>query len=1002
MQPLPFPVAVLDVETTGFSGCDRILEIGILTFDESRTETDTLHTLIQPDRDIPNTDIHGLTASTLRDAPLFSEVAGQIAALIDGRVVVAHNCSFDTRMLRQEFDRLDFPFPVGPSNTVDTMRLSHQLLPGAPKKLSAALAAAQLSNKAAHTAFGDAAATAQLFFYLADHGARLTKTPVTLPAGLLRLNSGELLPRPVRTGQPETDTYQQMLVAALDDGVVTEAEREFLVRKAGELGLEPDEAQEIHRDMLARMAMMAWADGVLTDTERELIKSAAQNLKVSDRDVEQLLIKPDKVVVDIAAGARVSFTGELTLPRDEWESRVRARGLTVGGVTKRTAVLVAADPETRSGKAKKARSYNVPIISEAELGWLLNNMPGELEDAAGEAAPAAATATPVDATDDEGFGSAPGDLAALFPWAQDATSVGELTQQWITLYQSEPLASISPHLSMQLFADSVGRFPMRTRRWLNRFPNPLQASVAELYDLPGFGPKTVASAVEAVVLLALDGSEATEDDVNAAHPQAAGGEAADRSALPGDAPAREEHQAAPAAPTELAGLEHEFAPGAVDTEPTPPQAGGDAARVVDWWALTKQSVEEKVAGAPAAVQLAARRLDAGAEAIRLGCAQKACAELNRFFGEDERYLPIFTDRIIASHPLRLEDLGARFGVSRQRVRQLQSKVNSFATEMLAASVAALAHRVRAPQLRSDFLAANPDFAIEIAPSITLLEVAVALSDAVRLREGFVEPEAAADALSDTAGKVADEYGVVSAAQLAADCGLGEEMDQDTWRSWVESVMPDWTWYGEHLLTQTRSQPDRGVAVLALEGHPMTTEELSLAIATGTVTALDNGLALDPRVHRVAKGTWALKAWGGEEFTTVARWIANRVDPTGSVALTELIAQAPEVGIAESTVRTYCASGEFTTVDGMVMRNTEEVVVDSNPQDSAGMYYRDGSWQLLVTINHDHLRGSGFAVPRCLVGMHQVSFLGKKEFTSELGPQELRFGRTNASCGTIRR
>lgn len=38
--------------------------------------------------------------------------------------------------------------------------------------------------------------------------------------------------------------------------------------------------------------------------------------------------------------------------------------LTTGGVTKSTKIVVAADPDSMSGKAAKARQYSLPIVSE--------------------------------------------------------------------------------------------------------------------------------------------------------------------------------------------------------------------------------------------------------------------------------------------------------------------------------------------------------------------------------------------------------------------------------------------------------------------------------------------------------------------------------------------------------------------------------------------------------------------------------------------------------------
>jgi DNA polymerase-3 subunit epsilon len=50
------------------------------------------------------------------------------------------------------------------------------------------------------------------------------------------------------------------------------------------------------------------------------------------------------------------------------EELARRSGFRVSGsVTKKVDLLVAADPETLSGKAVKARRYGIPIMSEREF-----------------------------------------------------------------------------------------------------------------------------------------------------------------------------------------------------------------------------------------------------------------------------------------------------------------------------------------------------------------------------------------------------------------------------------------------------------------------------------------------------------------------------------------------------------------------------------------------------------------------------------------------------------
>ena len=72
------------------------------------------------------------------------------------------------------------------------------------------------------------------------------------------------------------------------------------------------------------------------------------------------------------SGNTVCFTGTLhcsykgeQLTKATAEEVARSKGLTVvNSVTKKLDILVTADPNSMSSKAKKARSYNIRIIAE--------------------------------------------------------------------------------------------------------------------------------------------------------------------------------------------------------------------------------------------------------------------------------------------------------------------------------------------------------------------------------------------------------------------------------------------------------------------------------------------------------------------------------------------------------------------------------------------------------------------------------------------------------------
>jgi DNA polymerase-3 subunit epsilon len=78
-------------------------------------------------------------------------------------------------------------------------------------------------------------------------------------------------------------------------------------------------------------------------------------------------------LVTLMRGDTVVFTGQMLDPRDVWIDRASAAGLRViqGYVTKATRVLVAADPFSLSSKARRARAYDVPIVSEEDFGSML-------------------------------------------------------------------------------------------------------------------------------------------------------------------------------------------------------------------------------------------------------------------------------------------------------------------------------------------------------------------------------------------------------------------------------------------------------------------------------------------------------------------------------------------------------------------------------------------------------------------------------------------------------
>ncbi|ESU20437.1 DNA polymerase III, epsilon subunit [Flavobacterium enshiense DK69] len=155
--------AILDIETTGGQYNEEgITEIAIYRFDGHEI-VDQFISLVNPEIPIQPfvVKLTGINNAMLRSAPKFYEVAKRIIEITDGCTIVAHNASFDYRILRTEFRRLGYDFS---KPTLCTVELSKKLLPGHHSySLGKLVRALGIPMADRHRATGDAMATVKLF-----------------------------------------------------------------------------------------------------------------------------------------------------------------------------------------------------------------------------------------------------------------------------------------------------------------------------------------------------------------------------------------------------------------------------------------------------------------------------------------------------------------------------------------------------------------------------------------------------------------------------------------------------------------------------------------------------------------------------------------------------------------------------------------------------------------------------------------------------------------------
>lgn len=399
--------AVIDFETTGFmpERTDRVVEVGVVLTDGYGQIEHEWTTLVNPLRDVGASHIHGLRGTDLLDAPHFDDVADHLLELVRGRALVAHNASFDMRFLQCELNRAGLVVEHRP-DALCSMRWSGRLV--GPAKLQHCCEALGIDLLDAHSALADAHATAELLQHLvvlgshhpdwADdvHRASAVRWPRTtgrpqarpdLARGSATVDPHDWINKVLASawipGSPEDEaSYLLVLDRALLDRSISRSEGKELAATAEAAGLRPETVTRLHRDYLRSVAQEAWADQVVTDEERADLLRVAEALRLSEVDVDEALAwaagneaGPESRGGRFALerGDRIVFTGELCVDRNEWVARIVNAGLCTGGISKSTKLVVAADPDSLSGKAAKARTYGIPIIDEATFSQLFDS-----------------------------------------------------------------------------------------------------------------------------------------------------------------------------------------------------------------------------------------------------------------------------------------------------------------------------------------------------------------------------------------------------------------------------------------------------------------------------------------------------------------------------------------------------------------------------------------------------------------------------------------------------
>lgn len=328
----------------------------------------------------------------------------------------------------------------------------------------------------------------------------------------------------------------------------------------------------------------------------------------------------------------------------------------------------------------------------------------------------------------------------------------------------------------------------------------------------------------------------------------------------------------------------------------------------------------------------------------------------------ERDLDILRLRTVAEEPWTLDELGEHHGVTRERIRQIESTLVADARALLARGPQAelIQAGIATFQGECGVLAPLPDSmgALGLTQRVFLWLADYVIDDGYVRQQVFELPTAGEVPLVGD-GPVIDREELL--ATLRQDGVHEDHLNVAVERiAGVQAVETS-------LVLWPRSAIERCVAVLAVRGEPMSVEQLIEAVAENlSVRSVRQRLYEDPRVVRASRNTVALAAWGGPSYTSVVD-LMRRALADGPLPVADLGASlAEEYDVSPNSVATYSRAPAFVVEGGVVrLRGDHEAYpVRNRPAEIPGLYLQDGDtliWH--QAVDTEILRGSGRPVPQ---------------------------------------
>ncbi len=361
---------------------------------------------------------------------------------------------------------------------------------------------------------------------------------------------------------------------------------------------------------------------------------------------------------------------------------------------------------------------------------------------------------------------------------------------------------------------------------------------------------------------------------------------------------------------------------------------------------------------------------------------------------DEKERIVLLNRFLAEDQQTLDEVGIGLGVTRERIRQIAKKIQDKYTEkasqehIFRAAVSAFRHITADPITLADLKKKHKDLFTKLGALDSNAFRFFAGLEEYELLDGWIYKSQ-----EDQLAQFSDAWAAATDGAKYTTLEVLYDALRKHWPTLSEKKLTEWLGDNGYLSYQGFYYYSKGASlvtiakiVLEVEQKPMTFKALFEATPGATSErAIRHRLLQDPDVVKSGRDSCALKAWGVAEFKNIHKELEALVRAKGSQSLDGTIRKfVDQFGVAESAVRAYANAYPLQVIGGQIRLAQARIPAAPRKRPAKNVYKTAEGWAWRITVNAEHLRGSGSPCPVFLANQLELTFDSATEYVCSEG------------------